>query len=240
MLAIRPYCVLVGFPPQRPHKSLSNNTLVFTKTPTSKSGSSGRQSHPKNGTDTTGGRGGIRSAFSRRVDVYELDDELHIRSHRSHHSQGEKKLESQAKVAELDSASASDAGGQTVTNRSNEDLVVQRPAPMTRRASSPLQDVGLELGTQSPPRVEVRVEQSYHSSRDPLGAVASNPWANERQGWSGAWPLNGLGNRVTIEANTGSREESGEVSESVLYGDNLVFCLAFRASRRWDGGWMGR
>jgi hypothetical protein len=134
------------------------------------------------------------------------DEPDHIRSNLSHHSHGEKNFKVQTDTVEVDSASASDM--QPATNRSSEDLVVQRAAPLSRRPSSLEQDSELELGTQnppqSPPRVEVLVEQSYHSSRSPIEAAHSASWAEERQGWSGAWPLPGCGNRTTIEARNGS------------------------------------
>ena len=67
----------------------------------------------------------------------------------------------------------------------------------------------LELGTQSPPPVEVLVEQSYHSSRGPVGAAHATSWA-EQQLWSGAWRSRGYGNRTTIEARKPSQEFAPE------------------------------
>jgi hypothetical protein len=90
------------------------------------------------------------------MNAHEMNDEPdHIRSHLSHHSHGEKKFEVQIDTVELDSASASDM--QPATNRSSEDLVVQRATPLSRRPSSLERDSGLELGTQNPPQSPPRV-----------------------------------------------------------------------------------
>jgi hypothetical protein len=94
---------------------------------------------------------------------------------------------------------------QPVTNRSSEDLVVQIPSGQ-RRPSSAEQEKDLEMGSQSPRRVEVLVEQSYNSRSSSAEVDNSASWAEDRHGWCGMWPRNGYGNRITIEARKGSQE----------------------------------
>ena len=178
---------------------------IFTKCfwsrnfpPNSEKGSGGRNA-PENGSDTTNARLRIRNALSRRVEAYELDEaSFHARSR---HSQNEKKFEGQPEVMEVDSNSDI----HPATNRSSEDLVVQIP-PGQRRPSSAEQEEHLGMGPQSPSRVEVLVEQTYHSRSSPAETTNSASWVEERQGWGGMWPRNGYGNRVRIEAQRGSQE----------------------------------
>ena len=177
---------------------------VFTKCfwsrnfpPNSEKGSTGRNAHG-NDSDATDARGKIRNVFSRRVEAYELNETSFHNG--SQHAQNEKNIEGQPEVVEVDSNSDI----QPVTNRSSEDLVVQIPSGQ-RRSSSTEQEGDLEIGPQSPGRVEVLVEQSYHSRRSPMSDEHSASWADERPEWNGMWPRNGYGNRVTFEARQGSQ-----------------------------------
>lgn len=180
---------------------------IFTKNfwsknfpPKSQKSSSGRTG-PGNGSDATNARGRIRNAFSRRIEAYELNDgSFHDQSRPS---QTEKRFEGRSEVVEVDSNSDM----HPMSNRSSEDLVVQIPSKERRPSCAKYEkyDEDLEVGPESPPRVEVLVEQTYNSRSQTAGTVDSSSWTEERHGWTGVWPRYGLGNRVTIEARDGSQ-----------------------------------
>ena len=172
----------------------------------------------KGSTPPTHSRSAPRPRHSKfgKLDAYELDDDLqtaidHRNSSDDMDNSNGQKYRHEPTVVELDRASTSDIHPQP-TNRSSEDLVIQKPTPTENRAehsrmknlsrqapsrnTSYPEEEDLEAG--SHPRMEVAVEQRYEIGPSPR--LGSPGGSGEVRGWSSGWPGRGFGNRTTIEA----------------------------------------
>lgn len=145
-----------------------------------------------------------RSKFG-NLDAYELDDDLATAVDYGNSTGSQKKYSQQTTVVELDDGSTSSEMHHDPhpTNRSSEDLVIQKPTNdhnrsrnMSRQASRSVSYHEEDIEAAHPP-MEVSVEQRYEigpSSR------LETPRGHEGRAWSAGWPRAGYGNRTTIAA----------------------------------------
>lgn len=154
----------------------------------------------------------MATAIDRRNSTSSSNGEGSSNSHNKKHSE-------QTTVVELDSNSA-DFQAQP-TNRSSEDLVIQKPSShahmhstthadnshsrlrnMSRQGARSTSYHEEDLEAAHPP-MEISVEQRYEIGPSAAGRLDS-PRGSERP-WSSGWPGAGYGNRVHIAAEKGER-----------------------------------
>lgn len=153
-----------------------------------------------------------RSKFG-KLDAYELNDDMQTAVDHRDSINSNKKYSQQTTVVELDNGSTSSDIHSQPTNRSSEDLVIQRPTTnmsdynrprnISRQASRSVSCHEEDLEAAHPP-MEVSIEQRYEigpSSR------LDSPRGHEPRPWSAGWPRAGYGNRTTIAADNSQRDD---------------------------------
>jgi hypothetical protein len=143
------------------------------------------------------------------MDAYELDEDMETAIN-THREESSKKYPRQTTIAELDDGSTSSDIHPAAINRSDEDLVIQRPdddrnrlRSMSRQANRSGRHSGDDLEA-APSHLEVQVEQRYETGSS---TRLDSSGGDRTRAWSPGWPSNGYGNRTTIAAESPMGDE---------------------------------